>query len=321
MSTYVITGVGGFLGSAVARELINQGATVRGLDNLSTGNLENLHDVLRNIDLHVGDICDQTEFARLCRGADCVIHYAAAGTQSQAIEDLSGTNRNNLEGTLKVLIAARDAGVRRVVLASSNSLYATNTHDVKHESMPLSLGSAYAVSKRAAEEYAQCFHRLYGLETVSLRYFHVYGPRQDVRSRYSAAVMRLISEILHGETPTIYGDGETVRDLVYIDDAVEATLRACTVPGFRVAGRIINVGSGRGISLNQVFSELRKVLDYGGVLVYGPERRAQVRNLVADTTLARQALGFVAQEYLSNGISACAKWVQRRANLSNLAVQ
>jgi UDP-glucose 4-epimerase len=320
MSTYVITGVAGFLGSAVARELISRGATVRGIDNLSTGNVENLSAVMQNIDFHLGDICDQTEFARLCQGADCVIHYASVGTQSQTLENLSETNQNNIEGTLKVLVAAQEAKVRRVVLASSNSLYSTSAGSVKHESTPLSFGSAYAVSKRAAEEYARSFHRIYGLETVSLRYFHVYGPRQDIRSRYSAAVTRLISEILNGETPTIYGDGETVRDLVYIDDAVEATLLASTVSGSRVAGRVINVGSGRGVSLNEVFSEVRRVLDYRGVLVYGPERRAQVRNIVADTTLAQQVLGFVAQENLTDGITTCAKWVRRRANLSNLAV-
>lgn len=320
MSTYVITGVAGFLGSAVARALVSNGATVRGIDNLSTGNLENLHDVIRNIDFHEGDICDETELPRLCQGADCLIHYAATGTQSQSIEDPGSTNQNNIEGTLKTLVAARDAKVRRVVLASSGSLYATHAGGVKQESMPLSLGSVYAVSKRAAEEYAQCFYRIYGLETVALRYFHVYGPRQDIRSRYSAVVMRLINEIVGGETPTIYGDGETVRDLIYVDDAVEATLLACTVPGFRVAGRVINVGSGRGVSLNHIFSQVRTILDYRGVLVYGPERRAQVRNIVADTTVAQHALGFAAQQDLSDGIGACARWIRRRANLSNIAV-
>jgi UDP-glucose 4-epimerase len=319
MSTYVITGVAGFLGSAVARTLVSHGATVRGIDNLSSGRIENLQAVVRKMDLHVGDICEDEEFSKLVEGADCVIHLASEGGHEKS-QNIEGTNRTNIEGTLKVLIASRDAGVRRVVLGSSSSLYATSTPGRKSENMDLDVGSIYAASKHAAEQYSECFHRMYGLETVSLRYFHVYGPGQDVRSRYSAPVMRLLSEIVNCETPTIYGDGETTRDLIYIEDAVEATLQACTVPRFRVAGRTINVGTGRGISLNEVFSEIRSTLDYEGVLVYGPERRAKVRDLVADVSLMRQALGFVAQKRLSDGLRESAKWLQIRANLSNLAV-
>jgi UDP-glucose 4-epimerase len=319
MSTYAITGIAGFLGSAVARALVCRGAMVRGIDDLSTGSVENLEEIVQQIDFTVGDIRDGVALSSLCEGADYVLHFACGGMQSQTQEQISETNQINVEGTLKVLVAARAAKVRRVVLASSAALYAIGS-SVKHEATGLNLGSAYTVSKRAAEEYAQCFHRIYGLETVSLRLFHVYGPGQDLRSRYSAAIMRLISEILHGETPTIYGDGETVRDLMYVEDAVEATLRACTAPGFRVAGRIINVGSGVGISQNQVFSELRKALGYKGVLVYGPERRALVRNIVADTKLYRRALGFVGSTDLVVGVDASASWLRRRANLSNLAV-
>src|SRR5437870_9963875 len=253
MATYLITGVAGFIGSALARAVLAQGDQVRGIDNLSTGRRDNLTEILPRIDFQQADLLDLQALYEACRGVDYVLHEAAIPSVPKSVLDPLGSNRANLDGTVNVLMAARDAKVKRVVYAASSSAYGDTPTLPKHEEMVPNPISPYAVAKLASEYYMVSFYRCYRLETVCLRYFNIFGPRQDPSSPYSGVLAKFITQMLAGEQPTIFGDGEQSRDFTYVDNAVNANLLACEAPAVQVAGQVINIATGRRISLNETF--------------------------------------------------------------------
>src|SRR5579863_10240479 len=269
MSVYLITGVGGFIGSSLARALLARGEQVRGVDNFSTGKRDNLGEILDRIDFHEADLLDLDAMRKACTGVDFVLHEAAIPSVPKSVLDPLGSNRANIDGTVNLLVAARDANVKRVVYAASSSAYGDTPTLPKHEAMKPDPISPYAVAKLASEHYMVSFYRCYGLETVSLRYFNVFGPRQDPSSPYSGVLAKFITLMLRGEQPTIYGDGEQSRDFTYIDNAVDANLLACKAPVDKAAGQVFNVATGRRITLNETFQLLQPMTSYRRKPKYG----------------------------------------------------
>ena len=237
MALYLITGIAGFIGSSLARAILAQGDQVRGVDNFATGKRENLQGILDRIDFREADILDLDVMHEACAGVDFVLHEAAIPSVPKSVLDPLGSNRANVDGTVNVLVAARDAKVKRVVYAASSSAYGDTPTLPKHEAMRPDPISPYAVAKLASEHYMISFHRCYGLETVCLRYFNVFGPRQDPSSPYSGVLAKFITLMLRGEQPTIYGHGEQSRDFTYIDNVVEANRLACKAPQKRWQGK------------------------------------------------------------------------------------
>src|SRR6476659_111937 len=262
MALYLITGIAGFIGSSLARALLAQGDQVRGVDNFATGRRENIQEVLERIDFREADILDLDAMHKACAGVDYVLHEAAIPSVPKSVLDPLGSNRANLDGTVNLLMAAREAGVKRVVYAASSSAYGDTPTLPKHEQMAPNPISPYAVAKLASEYYMISFYRCYGLETVCLRYFNIFGPRQDPTSPYSGVLAKFITQMLKGEQPTILGDGKQSRDFTYVDNAVEANLLACKTPAKEVAGRVFNVATGRRADLNETFQILKKLTGY-----------------------------------------------------------
>src|SRR6478672_10264290 len=272
MATYLVTGVAGFIGSTLARELLAQGGKVRGLDNFSTGKRENLVDILDQIEFHEADLLDLDALHRACRGVDYILHEAAIPSVPRSVQDPLGNNLVNVDGTLNLLVAARDANIKRVVYAASSSAYGDTPTLPKREEMPPNPISPYAAAKLASEYYMTSFFRCYGLETVCLRYFNVFGPRQDPSSPYSGVLAKFITTMLNGEQPTIFGDGSQSRDFTYIDNTVSANLLAMKAPASQAAGKVFNVATGERYDLNQTFQLLKKITGYKGEVNYGPDR-------------------------------------------------
>src|SRR3954464_12669506 len=272
MAIYVITGVAGFIGSALARAVLEQGDQVRGIDNFASGRRENLAEVLDRIDFRAADINDAKAMSSICRGADYVLHQAAIASVPRSVREPEVSNCANVDGTLAVLMAARGAGVKRLVYAASSSAYGDTPTLPKREEMTPMLRSPYAVAKLAAEQYAAVFSLCYGMETVSLRYFNIFGPRQDPGSQYSALLAKFITLMLAGQQPTIFGDGEQSRDFTYIDNCVSANLLACKADASQAAGQVFNVATGRRVTLNETFKALQPLTGYSGQLKYGPAR-------------------------------------------------
>src|SRR6201997_4122795 len=264
MALHLVTGVAGFIGSSIARALLARGEQVRGVENFSTGKRENIAEILDRIDFREADITDLDAMHQACAGVDYVLHQAAIPSVPKSVLDPLGSNRANVDGTVNVLVAARDAKVKRVVYAASSSAYGDTPTLPKHEAMKPDPISPYAVAKLASEQYMISFYRCYQLETVALRYFNIFGPRQDPSSPYSGVLAKFITQMLRGEQPTIFGDGEQSRDFTYIDNAVEANLLACKAPAASVAGRVLNVATGRRIDLNETFRLLQKIIGYNG---------------------------------------------------------
>src|SRR6202521_4358809 len=264
MPTYLITGVAGFIGSALARAVLAQGYQVRGIDNLSTGRRENLAEILPRIDFQEADLLDLQTLYEACGGVDYVLHEAAIPSVPKSVLDPLGSNQANVDGTVNVLIAARDAKVKRLVYAASSSAYGDTPTLPKREDMKPDPISPYAVAKLASEHYLISFYRCYQLETVALRYFNIFGPRQDPSSPYSGVLAKFITLMLRGEPPTIYGDGEQSRDFTYIDNAVEANLLACSAPANQAAGQVFNVATARRATLNETFKLLQSMTPYTG---------------------------------------------------------
>ncbi len=308
MALYLITGIGGFIGSSLARELVRQGEQVRGVDNFSTGRRENLTEILPRIDFREADILSLDAMHAACVGVDYVLHQAAIPSVPKSVLDPIGSNRANIDGTVNVLVAARDAKVKRVVYAASSSAYGDTPTLPKHERMTPDPISPYAVAKLASEHYMTSFYRCYGLETVSLRYFNIFGPRQDPSSPYSGVLAKFITAMLRGEQPTIYGDGEQSRDFTYIDNAVSANLLACKVPAQQAAGRMFNVATGRRVSLNETFHLLQKLTAYSGAPIYGPERGGDIKHSLADISLAEQHLGYKPSVHFEEGLRKTVEW-------------
>jgi UDP-glucose 4-epimerase len=308
MARFLITGIGGFIGSSVARELLKRGEFVRGIDNFSTGKRENLADILGDIDFCEANILDLDALNLACVGMDYVFHQAAIPSVPKSVLDPIGSNRANIDGTVNVLVAARDAKVKRVIYAASSSAYGDTPTLPKHEGMVPDPISPYAVAKLAGEHYMASFYRCYGLETVALRYFNVFGPRQDPSSPYSGVLAKFITLMLNNRQPTIYGDGEQSRDFTPINNVVQANLLACAAPSAHVAGKMFNVATGRRVTLNETFWLLQKLTGYCGSPIYGPERGGDIKHSLADITLAQQHLGYQPKVNFEDGLQQTVAW-------------
>jgi nucleoside-diphosphate-sugar epimerase len=308
MALYLITGIGGFIGSSLARALLERGEQVRGVDNFSTGKRDNLADILARVDFREADILDLAAMKKACAGADYVLHQAAIPSVPKSVLDPLGSNQANVDGTVNVLIAARDAKVKRVVYAASSSAYGDTPTLPKQEGMAPNPISPYAVAKLASEYYMTSFYRCYGLETVSLRYFNIFGPRQDPSSPYSGVLAKFITQMLRGEPPTMFGDGEQSRDFTYIDNAVDANLLACKAPAADAAGEMFNVATGQRVTLNETFHLLQGLTAFAGKPSYGPERGGDIKHSLADISKAESHLGYRPKVNFEEGLRRTVEW-------------
>ena len=311
MAVYLVTGGAGFIGFHLVEELVRRGEQVRVLDNFSTGKRENLVPFLDRIELIEGDVRSYHIVREAVQGVDYVLHQGALPSVPRSINDPITTNEVNVGGTLNILDAARDAGVRRVVYASSSSVYGANQELPKREDMMPQPISPYAVSKLAGERYCHVFSRTYGLETVALRYFNVFGPGQDPRSAYSAFIPKCIVGMMAGQELEIYGDGEQSRDFTYVSNVVEANLRAVRAAG--VGGEVFNVACGHSLSLNQVVEHIRRALGCQGNVAYGPPRSGDVLHSLADIGRARERLGYEPVIPAGEGLERVVAWFQKES--------
>jgi UDP-glucose 4-epimerase len=316
MATYLVTGVAGFIGSALARAVLAQGDKVRGIDNFSTGNRENLAEILDQIDFRQVDLLDAAAMNDACQGTDFVFHQAAIPSVPKSVLDPVGSNRANVDGTLNLLVAARDAKVKRVIYAASSSAYGDTPTLPKREDMTPNPISPYAVAKLAGEHYMSSFFRCYGLETVCLRYFNIFGPRQDPSSQYSGVLAKFVLQMLKGEQPTIFGDGTQSRDFTYIDNAVSANLLACKAPAADIAGKVFNCATGKRADLNQTFQILKKLTAYKGEAKYGPERSGDIKHSLADLSRAEKYLGYKPQVEFEEGLRRTVEWYKKQSLVS-----
>ena len=313
MAKYLITGAAGFIGSSLVRALLERGEQVRGVDNFATGKRENLTEVLHQMDFREADILDLDAMRSACEGVDYVLHEAAIPSVPKSVIDPLGSNRANVDGTMNVLVAARDAKVKRVIYAASSSAYGDTPTLPKQETMPPNPISPYAVAKLASEFYMVSFYRCYGLETVCLRYFNIFGPRQDPSSPYSGVLAKFSLQMLRGEQPTIFGDGETSRDFTFIDNAVSANLLACSAPGAECAGRVFNCATGRRITLNQTFEAMKELTGYKGTVKYAPERSGDIKHSLADISRAEKHIGYKVLVNFEEGLRRTVEWYKRQA--------
>ena len=316
MSLYLITGIGGFIGSSLARALVSRGERVRGVDNFATGQRENIAEILDRIEFAEADILDLDAMHKACAGVDFVLHQAAIPSVPKSVLDPLGSNHANVDGTVNVLVAARDARVKRVLYAASSSAYGDTPTLPKHEAMKPDPISPYAVAKLASEHYMVSFYRCYGLETVCLRYFNIFGPRQDPSSPYSGVLAKFITLMLRGNQPTIFGDGEQSRDFTYIDNAVEANLLACKAPKEQVAGKVFNCATGRRITLNETFQLLQPMTSYLGEPKYGPERSGDIEHSLADISKAEAAFGYKPIVHFEEGLKRTVEWYRSEVKLN-----
>jgi len=312
MALHLVTGVAGFIGSSIARTLLEKGEMVRGIDNFTTGKPENIAEILGEIDFREADLLNLNDMRTACEGVACVFHQAAIPSVPKSIIDPLRSNQANVDGTVNVLIGARDAKVNRVVYAASSSAYGDTPTLPKHEDMRPNPISPYAVAKLTGEYYMTSFYRCYGLETVSLRYFNIYGPRQDPGSPYSGVLAKFISQMLLGEQPTIFGDGTQSRDFTYIDNAVDANLLAATAPAEKVAGQMFNVATGTRADLNETFRLLKGLTGYTGSVKYAPERAGDVKHSLADISRAQKQLGYQPRVKFEEGLGRTVEWYRKQ---------
>lgn len=298
---YLVTGGAGFIGSHIVETLLDQGHEVRVLDDLSTGHRRNLDPVLGAIDLVVGSVADLSVCRRAMCGVDFVLHQAALPSVPRSIRNPIATHEVCATGTLNILVAAKDEGVRRVVYASSSSAYGNTPELPKREDMPPRPRSPYAVAKFAGEAYCRAFRESYGLETVMLRYFNVFGPRQDPHSEYSAVIPKFIQLALEGLPPTIHGDGEQTRDFTYVENVVQANLLACEASSSAL-GQVTNVGCGERISLNSLWDAICSIVGRRVEPIFGPEREGDVRDSLSSLDRARAWLGYQPVVGLNEGL-------------------
>lgn len=308
MAKFLVTGAAGFIGSALTRAILERGDSVCGFDNLSTGNRENLKDVFDRIEFREADLCNANAIADACKGIDYIFHEAALPSVPRSVSDPLGAHDANVTGTINLLIAARDAGVKRVVFAGSSSAYGDQPTLPKHEGMMPMPISPYAATKVACEMYMQCFYRCYGLETVTIRYFNVFGPRQDADSQYSAVLAKFIISMLNGVRPTIFGDGEQSRDFTYIDNVVKGNMLACFAPAEKVCGKVLNVATGETISLNETYALLQKLTNFQDAPIYAAERAGDIKHSYSDISLAREVLGYEPSVSFEEGLRRTIAW-------------
>lgn len=307
MGKFLVTGAAGFIGRSIAAELLTRGEQVRGIDNFITGKRSNLIG-LEAMEFIEGDLRDPAVCARACEGIEIVFNEAALASVPRSVADPVSTNEHCVVAAVNLLIAARDAGVRRVMYAGSSSAYGDTPTLPKHEAMISNPISPYAAAKLAGEHYMRVFARVYGLETVVLRYFNVFGPYQDPTSHYSGVLAIFCRKMLAGEQPTIYGDGEQSRDFTYIENVVSANLLAAAAPAEKVSGKVMNVATGERITLNQTFELLRELTGYEGEPAYEPSRQGDIRDSLADITLARELLGYEPSIDFREGLRRTVDW-------------
>ena len=311
MATYLVTGGAGFIGSHIVEELVRRGETVRVLDNLTTGAERNLSSVKDSIALHRLDVRDLASIRPIFAGVDFVIHEAALSSVAASIKDPVTTNAVNHDGTLHVLVAARDAGVQRLVFAGSAAVYGDRPTLPQSETQTPHPLSPYGLTKLAGEHYCQIFTRLYGFEAVTLRYFNVFGPKQNPASPYSGVLSIFFSAYLRGETPKIFGDGEQSRDFIYVGNVVDAPLRACTAPG--AGGQVMNVGMGEQRTLNETIRMLNSIFEKEVKPTHEPARAGDIRHSRADISLAKGLLSYEPGISFEEGLRKSIEWY--RANL------
>jgi UDP-glucose 4-epimerase len=308
MTVSLVTGCAGFIGSSIAEALLRRGERVRGLDNFETGRRENMSGFRHQIDFVECDLRDAVAAANACRGVDFIYHTAALPSVPRSVQDPRTSHTANIDGTFNLLEGARAAGVRRIVYSASSSAYGDQPGFPRIETMVPMPISPYAVQKLLGELYLQSYWQVYGLETVSLRYFNIFGPRQDPSSPYSGVMAKFTQQMLGGERPTIYGDGEQGRDFTYIDNVVEANLAAMQAPAEQVAGRVFNIAFGERHTLNQTFRVLAGLLDFHQEPIYGPPRTGDVRDSHADISAARVAFGFRPEIGFEEGLRRTVAW-------------
>jgi nucleoside-diphosphate-sugar epimerase len=313
MSSYLVTGGAGFIGSHLAEELVRRGERVRIVDNLSTGHRHNFAH-LTNVEFLEGDLADLDVARRATAGMDYVLHQAAIPSVPRSVKNPIESNRANIDATLNVLVAARDARVKRVVYAGSSSAYGNTPTLPKREDMPTAPLSPYALQKLVGEQYADMFTALYGLSTVTIRYFNVFGPRQDPSSPYSGVISLFITALLDGRAPVIYGDGEQTRDFTYVGNVVDGVLRACHTPN---AGGVFNVAVGARISLNELFRTLQDIIGFRVQPIYEAPREGDVRDSLADLSLAKNVLGYQPLVSLSDGLARTVEWYRAQRALAS----
>jgi len=308
MARYLITGIAGFIGSTLAHTLVEQGHEVAGIDNLSTGTLENLADIRSSVEFHHADIQSYDAVRAAAEGADFILHQAALASVPRSVKDPLTSHESNINGTLQVLLAARDAGVKRIVYAASSSAYGDQPTQPKHEEMSPAPLSPYAVQKLTCEYYIQSFYRAYGLEGICLRYFNIFGPRQAADSAYSGVIAQFTYKMMAGITPTIFGDGLTSRDFNYIDNAVSANLLACQAPSAVATGRVFNIGTGKSHTLNEVYAAIAGQLGFSAKPSYGPPREGDIKHSLADITRASSELGYEPKAHFHEGLRKTVAW-------------
>jgi len=314
MGISLVTGGAGFIGSHLVEGLLERGESVRVLDNFSTGRRENLAGFMDRIKLIEGDLNDADALSEAIEGVEVVYHEAALASVPRSVANPIATNRANVDGTVALLWAAKEAGVRRVVFAASSSAYGDSPEFPKTEGIVPQTLSPYAASKVACEMYMQAFGECYELETVRLRYFNVFGPRQDPASQYAAAIPLFITAILEGRSPIVYGDGEQSRDFTYVRNVVRANLLAADAPG--APGRVFNIGCGSSVSVNRVIAAIKRIVGKEVPSDYQPPRVGDVRNSEADITLAREVLGYEPEVSFEEGLGETVEFFTRIASAS-----
>ena len=306
---YLVTGGAGFIGSNIVEVLVEEGASVRVLDNFSTGRRENLAEFLGAIELIEGSITNPATCASVCEGIDFVLHQAALPSVPRSVADPAASHEACATGTLNMLVAARDAGVKRFVYAGSSSAYGDTPTLPKVESMPTLPRSPYAVAKLVGEQYCRVFSLIFGLETVVLRYFNIFGPRQDPASQYSAVIPLFITKALTGESPTIDGDGEQTRDFTYVQNAVCANLLACTADAGYVSGEVFNLGCGERISVNRLWEAIQENTGAAVEPVNGPAREGDVRDSLASLDKIQTRMGYESTVSLADALRRTVEWL------------
>lgn len=303
----LVTGGAGFIGSHIAEALIRRGARVRVIDNLSTGHLSNLDNIGAKVDFIRGDLADETAVSKAVEGVELIFHEAALPSVPRSVANPRDTHLACVEGTFNLLLAAKEKGVRRVIYAASSSAYGDQPTLPKTESMLPAPVSPYAAAKLVGEYYCQAFTRTYGLETICLRYFNVFGPRQDPNSPYSGVVSRFIELLIRGDRPVIYGDGEQTRDFTYISNTIEANMLAAETD--RGIGEVINIANGARVTINELFQLVREIMERDSIEPeYAPARTGDVLHSLADISRAREVLGYTATVGLREGLKATVEW-------------
>ena len=310
MAQYLVTGGAGFIGSHLCRRLLADGHAVRVIDDLSSGQRDNLADIIDEVELVVGDLRDEALLDKVLRGVDYALHHAAVASVQTSVERPLFEQEVNAVGTLRFFEAARRAGVGRVVFAASAAAYGNNPTVPKREQMIPEPESPYAISKVMGEYYARVYSQLYGLQVVCLRYFNVFGPRQDPSSPYSGVISIFAERMLKGEAPVIFGDGGQSRDFVYVDNIVEANMRACTSP--EAAGRVYNIGCERSVSILELVTALNEILGTALDPVFNPARQGDVRVSLADIAQARTQLGYEPIVHFAEGLQQTVAWMKSR---------